>query len=352
MKNFSKVLLMTIFGSLIYSSPAKADWDYWAVNNLSVYTCVSSSGECTLRSTLTPDEGNYFYGQYNYHYVDNENNIILYTSDGNVNSYSLDSNKWTRISSDQWRTNYQTIQKRRNIEKGSDGTFSIGENSLKLKETATAQEMWATNSSGSIAPINITNGSKLLIDGVEVIAGDSPQVTTNKNNIKNLGEGVAGSTALTAALTALPQTSTKSKLSCGVGTGAYSSRYAISFGCASKVNERVDLNAGGSYVLGGSKSYGGGTLDSGVVKAGFVFKLGELSKPTKISFNDKKIIDKKLSTLEENNKNLNAELKLSKAKNDEIISQNQKLLKRLEKLENITLKFQSSPEMISVVTKE
>ena len=71
-----------------------------------------------------------------------------------------------------------------------------------------------------------------------------------------------------------------------------------------KVNERVDINAGGSYVFGGSKSYGGGTLDNGVVKAGFVFKLGELNIPTQISFNDKKIIDKKLSTLEENNKNL------------------------------------------------
>ena len=86
---------------------------------------------------------------------------------------------------------------------------------------------------------------------------------------------MAGSTALTAALTALPQTSKESKLSCGVGSGAYSSRYAIGFGCASKVNE-VDINAGGSYVFGGSKSYGSGTLDSGVVKAGFVFKLGNL----------------------------------------------------------------------------
>ena len=47
----------------------------------------------------------------------------------------------------------------------SNGTISIGENSLKLKETATTQEMWATNSSGSIAPINITNGTKLLING-------------------------------------------------------------------------------------------------------------------------------------------------------------------------------------------
>ncbi len=181
---------------------------------------------------------------------------------------------------------------------------------------------------------------------------NTANISTNTSNIKNLGEGVAGSTALTAALTALPQTAKESKLSCGVGTGAYSSRYAVGFGCASKVNERVDINAGGSYVFGGSKSYGGGTLDSGVVKAGFVFKLGELSKPTQISFNDKKIIDKKLSTLEENNKNLNAELKLSKAKNDEIISQNQKLLARLEKLENIALKFQSSSEMISVATKD
>ena len=153
-----------------------------------------------------------------------------------------------------------------------------------------------------------------------------------------MGEGVAGSTALTAALSALPQTSKDSKLSCGVGTGAYSSRYAVGFGCASKVNERVDINAGGSYVFGGSKSYGGGTLDSGVVKAGFVFKLGELNKSTQISLNESKELKKEVKDL--------------KDKNDEIISQNQKLLARLEKLENIALKFQSSSEMISVATKE
>ena len=155
---------------------------------------------------------------------------------------------------------------------------------------------------------------------------------------------MAGSTALTAALTALPQSSKESKISCGVGSGAYSSRYAVGFGCASRVNERVDINAGGSYVFGGSKSYGEGTLDSGVVKAGFVFKLGKLNNPTQISFNDRNIIYKKISSLEEDNKNL-------KSKNNEIISQNQKLLARLEKLENIAIKFQSSSEMISVATK-
>ena len=144
---------------------------------------------------------------------------------------------------------------------------------------------------------------------------------TNKNNIKNLGEGVAGSTALTAALSALPQTSKESKLSCGVGTGAYSSRYAIGFGCASKVNHRVDINAGGSYVFGGSKSYGGGTLDSGVVKAGFVFKLGELKQPIQISSKEKKKMETKIGTLSE--------------KNEKLLNTVLTLMERLERLEKI-----------------
>ena len=163
-----------------------------------------------------------------------------------------------------------------------------------------------------------------LSDAVGSSSGSSSGTTTTDSsttNINSLGEGVAASTALTTALTALPQTSKESKLSCGVGTGAYSNKYAIGFGCASKLNERVDVNAGGSYVFGGSKSYGEGTLDSGVLKAGFVFKLGELNKPIQISLNE--------------SKKLKNEVKHLKIQNDEIISQNQKLLARLEKLENI-----------------
>ena len=151
--------------------------------------------------------------------------------------------------------------------------------------------MWATDANGTKIPLNVV-GSDFQINGVSV----QGQIDTNNSNIKNLGDGVAGSTALTAALTALPQTSKESKLSCGLGTGAYSSRYALGFGCASKVNERVDINAGGSYVFGGSKSYGGGTLDGGLVKAGFVFKLGELNKPTQISLKDKKKMETKIGT--------------------------------------------------------
>ena len=172
--------------------------------------------------------------------------------------------------------------------------------------------------------------------GSSSVSNSSASSTDNAttSNLNRLGEGVASSTALTTALTALPQTSKESKLSCGVGTGAYSSKYAIGFGCASKLNERVDVNAGGSYVFSGSKSYGGGTLDSGVLKAGFVFKLGELNKPTQLSLNESTELKKEVNDL--------------KAKNDEIISQNKKLLARLEKLENIALKLQSYKDVISM----
>ena len=114
----------------------------------------------------------------------------------------------------------------------SNGTISIGENSLKLKETATTQEMWATNSSGSIAPINITNGTKLLINGRDV-----------EQSIDNVG-------ALSAALTALPTVPTDSPIACGIGTGTHSGNYAFSGGCTSKVNEKLSFNAAASFVPG------------------------------------------------------------------------------------------------------
>ena len=227
------------------------------------------------------------------------------------------------------------------ITKKESGEIHIGKNSLITKEEDGVQKLYAQDENGNAINIDVTNGSKLLINGVEVQTGNNAQVTTNKNNIstnkaniKNLGEGVAGSTALTAALSALPQTSKESKLSCGVGTGAYSSRYAVGFGCASKVNERVDVNAGGSYVFGGSKSYGGGTLDSGLIKAGFVFKLGELNKPTQISMKAKEKMEAKIGTLTQ--------------KNEKLQNTVSTLMARLERLEKIASRDIKSQDLASI----
>ena len=105
--------------------------------------------------------------------------------------------------------------------------------------------------------LKIDNNNTEINSNSSNITSNTSNITSNTSNINNLGEGVAGSTALTAALSALPQISKESKTACGIGTGAYSSRYAVGFGCASKISKRVDVNAGGSYVFGGSKSYGG-----------------------------------------------------------------------------------------------
>ena len=321
---------MTLFGSLIYSSSAKADWDYYAIGNIvptgseiggfTVYTC--ELGICSEKGTQSVNgwnaEGSY---------VNDKNELIIQGRTGDyVTSKYYKYNPTTNIITaiDDWKDNYAHTIERKVVTKESNGTISIGDNSFKMLETSNQMKLWATDSSGRIAPINITNGTKLLINGRDV-----------EQSIDNVG-------ALSAALTALPTIPTDSKISCGIGTGTHSGNYSFLGGCASKVNEKLSFNAAASFVPGQDYQ---GTDNSYSARAGFIFKLGELNKPTQISFKDKKIIDRKISNLQEDNKNL-------KAKNDEIISQNQKLLARLEKLENIALKFQSSPEMISIATKD
>ena len=187
-------------------------------------------------------------------------------------------------------------------------------------------KLWATDSQGRIAPINVTNGSKLLINGRDV-----------EQSINNVG-------ALSAALTGLPTVPSDTTLNCGLGTGTHGGDFAFSGGCASKVNDNLSINYAASMTMPG-QDYAGDFEDKFSARAGFVWKLGKSLKPTQIGLKDEKIIHEKISILEKNNEIL-------KTKNDEIISQNQKLLARLEKLENIALKFQSSSEMISVATKD
>ena len=78
MKDLTKVLLMTRFGSLINSSSAKADWDYYAIENIEgsegfkVYIC--EAGNCILRGTQNINwQGWKASGSY----VNTENELII-----------------------------------------------------------------------------------------------------------------------------------------------------------------------------------------------------------------------------------------------------------------------------------
>jgi len=190
------------------------------------------------------------------------------------------------------------------ISRTSDGITSIGANSLKLQESGGLQKMWATDASGKSIPIDITNGSKLLIRGRNV-----------EQSINNVG-------ALSAALTGLPTVPTDSPVACGLGTGTHGGNIAFSGGCASRVNEKLAFNAAASFVPG--QEYQGDFEDSFSARAGFVFKLGNIKKPTQISLKEKEEFESKIVSLE---------------------VKNQQLMARLERLEKVALGVLKSKDL-------
>ena len=193
------------------------------------------------------------------------------------------------------------------ISRSSDGITSIGANSLKLQESGGLQKMWATNASGESIPIDITNGSKLLINGRDV-----------QQSINNVG-------ALSAALTGLPTVPTDTNLACGIGSGTYAGDFAFSGGCASKLNENLTMNYAASLTLPSSSDVG--YSDTFSARAGFVWKLGKDSKPTQISMKEKENFETKIKTLEE---------------------KNNELLARLERLEKVALGESKSKDLATI----
>ena len=193
------------------------------------------------------------------------------------------------------------------IKETSTGEVHIGENSLVTRERNSRQELYATDANGNKIPIDVTNGSKLLINGRDV-----------EQSINNVG-------ALSAALTGLPTVPTDTTLACGVGTGTHGGSVAFSGGCASKINDSLSVNYAASVNLPGQE-YKGNFEDTFSARAGFIWKLGKPVKPTLISMKEKKEFETQINTLEETNK---------------------QLLARLEKLEKIALGSIQSKDLAS-----
>ena len=256
------------------------------------------------------------------------------------------------------------------IGKNENNEIHIGENSLITIEQNGQQKLYAKDANGSAIPINISEGSDLLIDGVSVsqslttkasniqtnknniainasnihansrsISRNSSDIQRNKDNINDLGYGVAGATALTAALSSLPIASYDAPISCGIGTGGYSSRFAMGLGCAARVNKRLSLNVGGSHVFGGSSDYGGGSLGTIAARGGFAFKLGTIHKTSSL---DGEELQSQLDEVKRENASIREENRAVRDENRAIRNENKELIARLERLEAIALGRESS----------
>ena len=238
------------------------------------------------------------------------------------------------------------------IGRASNGAIHIGENSLITIEEDGVQKLYAANAGGNAIPIDITNGTDLLINGKSVqgqidenrslIDANTTQINKNIDNINNLAQGVAASTALTSALSSLPTVSEDSPFSCGVGTGGYSSRAAMGLGCAAKLNDRLSFNLGGSYVFGGTYSYGGGSLDTMAARGGFVFKLGKIDDSPKVAAKKAAKLHDLVSKVQDENEAIrseNIEIKTQNQQLQKLLTQQSALLaatqERLERLEQV-----------------
>ena len=175
----------------------------------------------------------------------------------------------------------------KNLVKRVGDELHIGENSLVTVESGGRQKLYATDANGDAIDIDITNGSKLLINGRDV-----------EKSIDNVG-------ALSAALGSVPTISADSKLTCGLGAGTHSDAYAISGGCASKLSERVSVNAALATVINNQT---GGTTDNLSARAGFTFRLGKIDDSPKIAAQKAAQLHDEVAKMREENSMLLARL--------------------------------------------
>ena len=329
MKNSYFYLTLLSIGILNIFSSAKADWTHWGVNHAAdevpatLYLFNRDTGksslihtDCEIRLGADGSGGEEECAEWGSLRFDDSLGklaITRYSSElGEEADYYYDeeNDSWELIDNS-WSSDYEEVLEIPLIRRDSDnGITSIGLNSLNFQETDKKLNLWGTNISGERVPVNVTTG--LLIKGRDV-----------EQSINNVG-------AMSAALTGLPTVPTDTKIACGLGTGTHGGDFAFSGGCASKVNEKLSINYAASMTMPGQE-YAGDFEDQFSARAGFVWKLGKSIKPSQISLKEKKELEEKIKILE--------------VKNEKVISQNQSLLARLEKLENIAFDLQKNKDL-------
>ena len=162
MKKFFKIVLMFFFSSLSLN-PLYA-FDIFSVespDSNETLTKVYGIDLSTNTKTLLTKKDIGANGAGMNSFVSPSTGELILTGNPNHHAYDWKSNTWRTINDDIFPGSPLVMQKQSMFADSTSNVISLGENSLKLKETSNSQEMWATDSQGQIAPINITNGSKL-----------------------------------------------------------------------------------------------------------------------------------------------------------------------------------------------
>ena len=302
----------------------RADYDYLQINTSGSTVTISGvnkDGSSALLKTFTTSYGNPTATAF----VDEYNGLLHIGGNGGYHTYDPETGVVSdlNISNDNPKFLMTYPWKGKNIIRSKeDGSIHIGENSAVFKEENGREKFWAQDANGKSIPIDITNGSKLLINGRDV-----------EQSINNVG-------ALSAALTGLPTVPTDTTLACGFGTGTHGGDFAFSGGCASRVNDKLSINYAASMTMPG-QDYAGDFEDTFSARAGFVWKLGKSVKPNLISMKEKQKLTNEITDLKSENKKLNKKITIFETEKLE-------LLARLERLEKIALSETNARDLVTI----
>ena len=167
MKKFFRVVLLSFFSS-VSLSPLYA-FDIFSVETLEPnQTKIYGIDLSTNTKTLLTEKDIGMNGPGNNSFVSPSTGELILTTNSNHHAYDWKSNTWRTITDDIFPGAPLVLQKQSMFADSNSNVISIGQNSFKFQETSKEMKLWATNSQGRIAPINITNGSKLLINGRDV----------------------------------------------------------------------------------------------------------------------------------------------------------------------------------------
>jgi len=196
------------------------------------------------------------------------------------------------------------------------GQIEQQQGSLNGLGTTTAQTQQAlgqlSQTVDSLGQVSAQQTTTLLenattINGLALQMNDAQQAINRLDqNINNLGSGMAGATALAAALASLPNDSGDRPLACGIGSGGYSERYALAMGCSINLSTSLSLNAGGAYLFGGGSSYGNGTLSNLAGQFGVSYRFGSRSQSSARAGANSQALINDLRQLKEDNGALRA----------------------------------------------
>lgn len=223
----------------------------------------------------------------------------------------------------------------------ADDDWIIKSGSVFTKDTTNHSDLFSSSGTEYTTLVDI-DCSNIFLDsanGAKIATTGCLNRVIDKHNM--LGKSVAATAAMNTAMSSLPETSPEAKYTCGLGTGGNSGTFAVSAGCASNITERFSMNTGGSIALQDSQDYGSGTIENYGVKVGFLYKFGEIKKPTQISNNFIKNIEDKIESLASSNKKIQEENKQLK---ELVAFQNQ----RLQSLEKIALNKSNSQDLATI----